>query len=73
MLDLYITIRDKNPEVMILDRNLIRTRLHFWINRERNHPLIIYVNCDWIFKKTAQHRRSVTLKLGYELNFLHKT
>ena len=32
MLDLYVTIRNETPEVIILDCDVLRTRLHLRIN-----------------------------------------
>ena len=73
MLDLYITISYETPEAMILDRNVLRARSNLRRDRECYRPLIVFINCDWIFENTAQHRRGASLKLEYELNLLHKT
>ena len=72
MLDLYVTIHEKTPEVMILDCNVLRTRLHLLSNHKCDRPLIIFVDCDWFFEKTVQHLWCVSLNLKYELNLLHK-
>ena len=73
MLDLYVTISNKTMEVLILEPDVLGTRSHWQRNRECNCPLIIFVKCDWIFEKTAQHPLGVSLKLQYELDLLHKT
>ena len=44
MFDLYITLHKKTTEVMIPDRNVLRTRLNFLRNRDYNCPLIVFVN-----------------------------
>ena len=54
MFDLYVTICNETTEVMILDRDVLRTRSHFWRKRVCNCLLIVFVNFDWIFKNTAQ-------------------
>ena len=71
MLDLYVTIWDKTLEVMTLYRHVFCTRLHFHRNCECDSLFIIFVNCDYIFKNTAQHLWGVSLKMKYELNFFH--
>ena len=73
VLDLYVSIRCKTPEAIILDRSVLRTRLYFRINHKCAFPFIIYVNCGWIFENTAHHCRVVSLNLEYQLNILHKT
>ena len=73
MFDLYVPIFSKTSEIMILDRNVLRTRSHFLISCECDCPLIFFVNCDWGFKKTTQYRWGVSLQLEYKLNFFHKT
>ena len=73
MLDLYITIYDKTPEVMILDYNVLRTKSHLLRNREFDHSLIIFVDCNFIFENTAQLRQGFSLNIEYELNILYKT
>ena len=73
MFDFYVTIRKETPEVMILDHDVLRTRSYLWRNLECDRPLILFVNCDWIFGNTAQYHWGFTLKLEYKVNFLHKT
>ena len=73
MFDLYITICNKTLEVIILDCDVLRTRSYSWRNHECDRPLIVFVNCDYIFFYTTQYRRGVFLKLEYTLNFLHNT
>ena len=73
MLHLYVTIRDENLEVVMLDRNVIGARSNLRSNRECDRPSIIFVNNEYLFKNTAQHLRSVSLKFKYELNLLHNT
>ena len=51
VLNFYVTICDKTPEVVILDCYLLGARSNLRINLEYDSPLIIFVNCDWIFKK----------------------
>ena len=72
MFDLYVTISDKTPEVMIIDCDILRVRSHLRRNWECDCPLVVFVKCYRIFENTAQHRQGVSLKLGYELNLLHK-
>ena len=73
MFDLYVTIRDKTTEVMILDRDVLRARSYLQRNRECDCPLIVFVECDWILEKTVQYHRGVSLKFEHEINILHKT
>ena len=73
MLDLYVTIHDETPEVMILDRDVLHTSLNLRRNHKCDRPLIGFVNRDWLLGKTAQHLRGVSLKLKCKLNVLHKT
>ena len=54
ILDLYVTICDKTLEVMILDRDVLRTRSHLQSNQECDHPLILFVNFDCLLENTAQ-------------------
>ena len=54
--DLYITTRNKTPEVMILDCNVFCAGSNLRRNREWDCPLIVFVNCDWIFENTEQYR-----------------
>ena len=61
--DLYVTIGNESPEVMILNQNNVCTKLHLQRNRQCNHPLIVFVNCDCIFKNTAQYRQVAPLNL----------
>ena len=63
MFDLYIKIHNKNLEVMILYRDVLRTRSHFQRNREFNHPLIVFINCEYIFENKAQYLRGVALNI----------
>ena len=72
MLNFYITICDKNPEVLILDSGVLGTRSYLQINREYDRPLIIFVKCDRISKKSAQHLWRISLKFKYEINLLQK-
>ena len=58
---------------MILDHNVLYMRSYFRINHECDCPLIISVNCDCLFKKTAQHLLGVSLKLKYKINLFPKT
>ena len=73
MLDIYVEIFGETPEVMILDRNVIRARLHLRRNCECDCPLIVFINCDYIFKNTTKYCQGVSLKLECKLNFLKKT
>ena len=73
MFDLYVAISNKIPEVMLLYLDVLCVRSHLRRNRECNCPLIFFLNCDWIFEKTAQHCRGVSLKLEYKLNLIFKT
>ena len=73
MFDLYFAILNKTLEVMILDCNVLRERLHLRIKHEFDQPLIIFVNCDWIFEMIAKYHRCVSLKFDYKLNVRHKT
>ena len=70
-LNFYVTICIKNTEVVILDFDVLGTRSHFWNNRKCDRPLIIFVNCYCIFKKTAHYLISVPLNFDYILNLLH--
>ena len=72
MLNLYVAFCNETTAVMILDCNVLCTRLHLWINRECDRLFIIIVNYDWIFEKIAQHRRVLSLKIEHELNILYK-
>ena len=60
--NLYVTICDENPEVMILDRDVLHSRSNLQINRECDRPLIVF---DCMFENTAQYLRGVSLKLEY--------
>ena len=73
MFDLCVTIWETNPEVMILDHDVLHKRSHFQRHCECDCILVVFVNCDWIFEKTSQYRRGVSSKLEYEINFLCKT
>ena len=73
MFDIYVTVGYKTPEVTILYGDVLLVKLYLQRNLECGCPLIVLVNCDWIFEKTSQYRLGVSLKLKYELNFLHKT
>ena len=73
MIYFYVSIRDKTPEVTVLDCGVLRTRSYLQGNHECDYSLIIFVNRYWIFEKTAQYRRGVSLKFEYELNFFCKT
>ena len=46
MFDLYVNICEENPEVMILDRDVICARLHLRGNHVCDCPSIVFVNCD---------------------------
>ena len=74
MLYLYVTINYETLEVMILDSNVLRTRLRLWVSREHDHSLIVFVNRYghyWFFENTTQYRRIFYLKFECKLNFLH--
>ena len=73
MLDIYVTIRYKTLEVMILDRDVLCKRLYFRSNHEWDCPFIISVKCDWILENTAQHLRAVSLKIKYGIDLIQKT
>ena len=73
MLDLYVTICDKNTEVEIFDLNVIGMRSNLRSNHKCDCPFIIVVNRYWIFENTAHHLHSISLKFEYDLNILHKT
>ena len=66
MFDLYVTICDKNLEVMILDHDVLRVRFLLLRNCECDCLLIDFVKCGWIFEKIAQCRLFVSLKIDYE-------
>ena len=51
MFYIYVTMCDKNPEVMILDINVLCARSNLRWNREYNLPLIVFIKCDWILGK----------------------
>ena len=51
MFDIYITLHKKTMEVMIPDRNVLRTRLNFLRNRDYNCPLIVFVNVTRFSKR----------------------
>ena len=73
MFDLFFTIHDETMYVMIPDRYVLRVRLYLRIKREFGRPLTVFVNCDWIFENTAQHRQDVSLNIEYEFNLFYKT
>ena len=73
MFDLYVTICDKNMEVMILDHDVLHVRSYLQRNHECNRPLNFFVNYDWLFENTAQYHPGVSLNLEYKLNLLHNT
>ena len=50
MIDLHVAFWDEASEVVVIDRDLLTTRLHLRRNRKCNHPLIIFVYYDWILK-----------------------
>ena len=76
MLYFYIAIRNETPEVMLLDSDVLRMRSPLRGNRECDRSLIVFGNHYWnyyIFEKNTQHRRGLSLKFEYKLNFFHKT
>ena len=73
MFNLYVTIHDKNPEVIILDIDVFFVRFNLQSNCKFYRPLIVFVKCDWLLENNSHHRQGVSLNLGYELNVPHKT
>ena len=73
MLNIYVTICKETLEVVIIDSNLLGKRSHLRSNHNFDHPLIVFVNCNWFLENTAQHLWIISLKFKYKLGILYKT
>ena len=71
MFDLYVTICNETPKVMILDHSMLGARAYLQKNSKRDCPLMLFVKYDWIFVKTEQHRWVVSLNIEYTLDIPH--